>query len=159
MARLSYKRATIILVVALFVLTVPYWLIPAANSLFTKDMAVPGMMDDTEMPESWPAYKWKHSNSTEAAYTSTSSHCTLQVIKNDTETNATSILSLLECTGEERGVTSESYNEGETVVFETIPSDFGVVWTDRDDCYTNIVHKSHDDGSSSVSMDIRCNNW
>ena len=146
--------ATVGLAAALFLVTVTYWVWPIIDEMLVDeaDMSTGGR---PEIPESWVSHHWEQSNETEAIYFTKYADCTFQISKDGTGTEAVSVLSLLECSQEDADTHGQEGPDG-IVEFETVPSDFEAVWTNKTSCSMYTVYFEEGDGNSYALSQTYC---
>ena len=130
MTRNYLLYVTIMLAVALFLMTVPYWVLYVIDALFvdgSDNIVLPGV------PPPWASHKWKSGNWTEANYVAGYTDCTLHVTKSGTNTTSVTVDTSMVCSQEKGGRTITDYL-GHPIELVTEPADFEVDWT-ADKCH------------------------
>ena len=152
MTRNYLLYVTIMLAVALFLMTVPYWVLYVIDALFvdgSDNIVLPGV------PPPWASHKWKSGNWTEANYVAGYTDCTLHVTKSGTNTTSVTVDTSMVCSQEEGG-RSITDSLGDPIEFVTEPADFEVDWT-ADECHMVSSYSAWDgQEDGSVTQRIRC---
>ena len=152
MTRNYLLYVTIILAVALFIMTVPYWVLYVIEALFvdgSNNIELPGV------PPPWASHQWESDNRTEANYVAKYTDCTLHVTKSGTSTTSVTVDTSMVCAQEEGG-RSIIGDEGRDIEFDTVPADFEVDWTvDKCDMVSSYEEWDGIEGER-VAQSIRC---
>ena len=152
MTRNYLLYVTIILAVALFLMTVPYWALYVLDALFvdgSDNLVLLGV------PPQWASHQWKSGNWTEANYVAEYVNCTLHVTKSGTNTTSITVDTSLVCSQEDGGRSITDYI-GHPIEFVTGPADFEVDWT-ADECHMVSSYNAWDgQEDGSVTQNIRC---
>ena len=152
MTRNYLLYVTIILAVALFIMTVPYWVLYVIEALFNDDSS---NIDLPGVPPPWASHQWESGNRTEANYVAEYADCTLHVTKRGTNTTSVTVNTSMVCSQEDGGRTVTDY-VGRPVELVTEPADFEVDWT-VDECHMVSSYEAWDvlEGER-VAQSIRC---
>ena len=152
MTRNYFLYVAIILAVALFLMTVPYWVLYVIEALFvdgSSNIDLPGV------PPPWASHQWKSGNWTEANYVAEYTDCTLHVTKSGTNTTSVTVNTSMVCSQEDGG-RSITDSLGHPIKFVTEPADFEVDWT-ADECHMVSSYSAWDgQKDGSVSQRITC---
>ena len=152
MTRNYLLYVTIILAVALFIMTVPYWVLYVIEALFvdgSNNIELPGV------PPPWASNQLESGRWTEASYVADYTDCTLHVIKSGTNTTSVTINTSMVCSQEEGGRTITDYMERPAELIRE-PADFEVNWT-ADLCHITSSYGAWDgQKDGSVSQHITC---
>ena len=139
MTRNYLLYVTIILAVALFIMTVPYWVLYVIEALFvdgSSNIELPGV------PPPWASHQWESGNRTEANYVAEYADCMLHVTKSGTNTTSVTVNTSMVCSQED-GSRSIIGDEGRDIEFDTVPADFEVDWT-VDKCHMRSSYEEWD---------------
>ena len=153
MTRNYLLYVTIILAVALFLMTVPYWVLYVLDALFVDDSNNPVLAG---VPPPWAAHQWESGNRTEANYVAGYTDCMLHIAKSGTNTTSITVGSSLVCSQEDGGRSITDY-VGRAIEFVTGPADFEADWA-ADECHMVSSYSAWDGQEDGmVTLSITCN--